>query len=34
MNKGEVIEQKNSKTFFNKPETNEALKYIKGEILL
>ena len=34
MNKGEVIEQKNSKTFFNKPETNEALKYVKGEILL
>ncbi|MGA0412831.1 MAG: ATP-binding cassette domain-containing protein [Candidatus Puniceispirillales bacterium] len=34
MNKGKVIEQKKSETFFNKPETNEALKYVKGEILL
>ena len=34
MNKGEILEQSNSNAFFKKPKTDEALRYIKGEILL
>ena len=34
MNKGEILEQSDSITFFKKPKTDEAIRYIKGEILL
>jgi len=34
MNKGEILEQSDSITFFKKPKTDEALRYVKGEILL
>ena len=34
MNKGKILEQSDSNAFFKKPKTNEALGYIKGEILL
>ena len=34
MNKGKILEQSDSNAFFKKLKTNEALKYIKGEILL
>ena len=34
MNKGKILEQSNSNAFFKKPKTDEAIKYIKGEILL
>ena len=34
MNKGEILEQSDSNAFVQKPKTNEALRYIKGEILL
>jgi ABC-type phosphate transport system ATPase subunit len=34
MNKGEILEQSSSNTFFKKPKTDEAIRYIKGEILL
>ena len=33
LNKGKVLEQTVSKTFFKKPKTFEAQKYINGEIL-
>ena len=33
-NKGRMLEQTNSITFFRNPITIEAKKYIKGEILL
>jgi len=33
MNKGKILEQSDSNAFFKKLKTNEALKYIKGEIL-
>jgi tungstate transport system ATP-binding protein len=33
-NKGRMLEQTNSITFFSNPITIEAKKYIKGEILL
>ena len=34
LNKGKVLEQTVSKTFFKKPKTFEAQKYINGEILI
>ena len=34
LNKGKVLEQTVSKTFFKKPKTLEAQKYINGEILI
>jgi tungstate transport system ATP-binding protein len=34
MNKGEILEQSSSNAFFKKPKTDEAIRYIKGEILL
>ena len=34
LNKGEVLEQTISKTFFKSPKTLEAQKYINGEILI
>ena len=34
MNKVEILEQSVSNAFVKKPKTNEALGYIKGEILL
>ena len=34
MNKGEKLEQSDSNSFFKKPKTDEALRYIKREILL
>ena len=34
MNKGEILEQSDSNAFFKKLKTNEALGYIKEEILL
>lgn len=33
MNKGKILEQSDSNAFFKKLKTNEASKYIKGEIL-
>jgi tungstate transport system ATP-binding protein len=34
INKGKVLEQTEAKVFFRKPVTNEARKYLAGEILL
>ena len=34
INKGKVLEQTEGKVFFRKPATNEARKYLAGEILL
>ena len=34
MNKGKILEQSDSNSFFKKPKTDEALRYIKEEILL
>ena len=34
LNKGKVLEQTVSKTFFKSPKTLEAQKYINGEILI
>ena len=34
MNKGEILEQSDTNSFFKKPKTDEALRYIKREILL
>jgi tungstate transport system ATP-binding protein len=34
LNKGKVLEQTLSKTFFKNPKTLEAQKYINGEILI
>jgi tungstate transport system ATP-binding protein len=34
INKGKVLEQTEGKVFFKKPATNEARKYLAGEILL
>jgi tungstate transport system ATP-binding protein len=34
INKGKVLEQTEGKVFFRKPVTNEARKYLAGEILL
>ena len=34
MNKGEILEQSDTNSFFKKPKTDEALRYTRGEILL
>ena len=34
MNKGEILEQSDTNSFFKKPKTDEAFRYIKRKILL
>ena len=34
MNKGEILEQSDTNSFFKKKKTDKALRYIKREILL